>query len=113
MTTTAQDEQDEVPVQPVAYPLAKVRLVVGEKEYEVTDIPRKKSKKNTPVAAAMTAPVPPGPFSLGTVRSLDNQAAVTHLQDRTWSIAEEWAQFGWPWMSQLLKGAVALTKGEH
>ena len=79
----------------------------------MTDIPISKSKKNAPLRAATTAPVPPGPFPLGTVEPRTNQAAVTYLQDKTWSIAEEWAQQGWPWMSQLLKGAVALSKGEH
>ena len=35
---------------------------------------------------------------------------VVALQDRTWGIAEEWAQLGWPWMERILKGAVVLTK---
>jgi len=35
------------------------------------------------------------------------------LRDRTWVLAEEWAQLGWPWMERLLKGAVALSKGER
>jgi len=40
------------------------------------------------------------------------EADVGPLRDRTWGIAEEWAALGWPWMERLLKGAIALSKGE-
>jgi hypothetical protein len=39
--------------------------------------------------------------------------ALVLLRDRTWALAEEWAQLGWPWMERVLKGAVALSKGER
>ena len=39
--------------------------------------------------------------------------ALGGLRDRTWALAEEWGQLGWPWMERLLKGAIALSKGER
>jgi hypothetical protein len=39
--------------------------------------------------------------------------ALATLRDRTWRLAEEWGQLGWPWMERLLKGAIALSKGER
>lgn len=38
--------------------------------------------------------------------------ALSNLRDRTWGVAEEWAARGWPWMERVLKGAVAMSKGE-
>lgn len=43
-----------------------------------------------------------------------NQAdPVAALRDRTWALAEQWEQLGWPWLAAAIKGAVALGKGEH
>jgi hypothetical protein len=78
-----------------------------------TDIPKRKQKKTPPRAAASTAPVPAGPMPLGSAHANANSATLENLRDRTWSLAEEWAQQGWPWLSQVLKGATALGKGER
>lgn len=77
----------------------------------VTDIPIRKSKKNAPVRAASTAPVPPGPFPLGSVDPTQNAATVLYLQQRTTALAVEWEQQGWYWVGQSLRATTALTQG--
>jgi hypothetical protein len=37
---------------------------------------------------------------------------VVALRDETWALANRWADLGWPWVSQSMKGLVALSKGE-
>lgn len=58
-----------------------------------------KQRAEMPAAAAPSAGAEDTPLS--------------NLRDRTWGLAEEWAQLGWPWMERLIKGATALTKGER
>jgi hypothetical protein len=58
---------------------------------------RNTKRKLAPEVAAVTIPT----------------TAVDALRDRTWAIAGEWADAGWPWMSTLIKGAVALSKAER
>ena len=77
----------------------------------VTDIPISKSKKNPPARAASTAPVPPGPFPLGSVDPSQNAATVLYLQQRTVPLAVEWEQQGWYWVGQGLRSVTALTQG--
>lgn len=35
------------------------------------------------------------------------------LRDRTWGTAAEWEAAGYPWLAAVLKGAIALSKGER
>lgn len=37
---------------------------------------------------------------------------LTTLRDETWALANRWADLGYPWLSQSMKGLVALSKGE-
>jgi hypothetical protein len=57
-----------------------------------------KQRKRTPVAAAPSN-VPADP--------------VAALRDRTWGLAEEFEHLGYPWLAAAIKGAIALSKGEH
>jgi hypothetical protein len=57
-----------------------------------------KSRKAAPAAAAPSN-VPADPL--------------VALRDRTWGLAAEWEQMGWPWMAALIRGATVLSKGER